>query len=56
MDALTLDLVFTVAASVAVLACGVLGIAVLPWKEDHWVPLPTEDPACGEALHAPSRS
>ena len=54
MDALTLDLLFTVAASVAVLSCAGLGIVVLPWKADHWVPLPAEDPLPAAGLSSPS--
>jgi len=54
MDTLTMDLVFTVLASCAVLACGVLGIVVLPWKEEHWVLPPVRRTLRAEALREPS--
>ncbi len=54
MDTLTMDLVFTVLASCAVLACGVLGIVVLPWKEEHWVPQSARHPLPAAPLRAPA--
>jgi hypothetical protein len=40
MEALTLDLIATVLASVAALAAGGLAVWVLPWSEEDWKPRP----------------
>ncbi|MBN1334995.1 MAG: hypothetical protein JXB39_03445 [Deltaproteobacteria bacterium] len=53
MDALTWDLVFTVLASGAALGVGGLGIALLPWKEAHWIP--EDRPLPVEPVRSPSR-
>jgi len=36
MDPLTLDLIATVAATLAVFAAGGLAIWILPWSEEAW--------------------
>ncbi len=40
MDALTLDLISTVLASLGLIACAGAAIWVLPWKEEDWAPRP----------------
>ena len=40
MDALTLDLIGTVLASLGLVACAAAAIWVLPWRKEDWVPRP----------------